>query len=277
MNTLRYFDFGAARPVLLLIARIAVVLIFIIFGFPKMMGFDGTVQYMASLGAPMPMLAAIIAVVMEVPAAILIVLGFFTRPLAVLFIFYTLGTAVIGHHYWDMTGDAVGPNMLDIRINDEIPDYYIAHLLTKNKRILCAAPEYLQKYPQPQSLQELSRHDCLVTKERDMTHGIWELGNGQEKKSVKVSGHLSSNSGEIVLQWALEGKGIMLRSEWDVLPFLESGKLVQVLPEYAQSANIWAVYREPLYRSMKLRVCVEFLAAWCQQRLGKPDEGYQVM
>ena len=58
MNTLRYFDFGAARPVLLLIARIAVVLIFIIFGFPKMMGFDGTVQYMASLGAPMPMLAA---------------------------------------------------------------------------------------------------------------------------------------------------------------------------------------------------------------------------
>lgn len=47
MNTLRYFDFGAARPVLLLIARIAVVLIFIIFGFPKMMGFDGTVQYMA--------------------------------------------------------------------------------------------------------------------------------------------------------------------------------------------------------------------------------------
>ncbi len=77
MNTLRYFDFGAARPVLLLIARIAVVLIFIIFGFPKMMGFDGTVQYMASLGAPMPMLAAIIAVVMEVPAAILIVLGFF--------------------------------------------------------------------------------------------------------------------------------------------------------------------------------------------------------
>ena len=40
-----------------------------------------------------------------------------------------------------------------------------------------------------------------------------------------------------MLQWALEGKGIMLRSEWDVLPFLESGKLVQVLPEYAQSAK----------------------------------------
>ena len=130
MNTLRYFDFGAARPVLLLIARIAVVLIFIIFGFPKMMGFDGTVQYMTSLGAPMPMLAAIIAVVMEVPAAILIVLGFFTRPLAVLFIFYTLGTAVIGHHYWDMTGDAVGPNMINFWKNVSIAGAFLLLAIT---------------------------------------------------------------------------------------------------------------------------------------------------
>ncbi len=109
-----------------------------------------------------------------------------------------------------------------------------------------------------------------------MTHGVWELDNGQEKKSVKVAGHLSSNSGEIVLQWALQGKGIMLRSEWDVQPFLASGELVRVLPDYAQSANIWAVYQEPLYRSVKLRVCVEFLAMWCQNRLGKPVEGYHI-
>lgn len=60
------------------------------------------------------------------------------------------------------------------------------------------------KYGEPTTLQELIRHDCLVTKERDMTHGVWELDNGQEKKSVKVAGHLSSNSGEIVLQWALQ-------------------------------------------------------------------------
>lgn len=68
----------------------------------------------------------------------------------------------------------------------------------------------------------------------------------------------------------------MLRSEWDVQPFLRSGELVRVLPGYAQSANIWAVYKEPLYRSVKLRVCVEFLATWCQHRLGKPVEGYQI-
>lgn len=60
----------------------------------------------------------------------------------------------------------------------------------------------------------------------------------------------------------------MLRSQWDVQPFLTRGELVQVLPDYAQSANIWAVYQEPLYQSVKLRVCVEFLTAWCQRGFG---------
>ncbi len=78
----------------------------------------------------MPMLAAIIAVVMEVPAAILIILGFFTRPLAVLFIFYTLGTAVIGHHYWDMTGDAVGPNMINFWKNISIAGAFLLLAIT---------------------------------------------------------------------------------------------------------------------------------------------------
>ncbi len=130
MNTLRYFDFGQSRSLVLLIARIAVVVLFIIFGLPKITGFDGTVQYMTSLGAPMPMLAAIIAVIMEVPAAILIVLGFYTRPLAVLFVFYTLGTAVIGHHYWDMSGDAVMPNMINFYKNVSIAGAFVLLAVT---------------------------------------------------------------------------------------------------------------------------------------------------
>lgn len=130
MNNLRYFDFGSSRSFLLIIARIAIVVLFIIFGYPKLTGFSGTVQYMTSLGAPMPMLAAIVAVVMEVPAAILIVLGFFTRPLAVIFVFYTLGTAVIGHHYWDMTGDAVLPNMINFYKNVSIAGGFILLAIT---------------------------------------------------------------------------------------------------------------------------------------------------
>lgn len=130
MNAIRYFDFGSARSLMLLIARIAVVLLFIIFGYPKMLGFEGTVQYMASSGAPVPTLSAIIAIIMEVPVAILIVLGFFTRPLAVIFVFYTLGTAVIGHHYWNMTGDAVVPNMINFYKNVSIAGAFLLLAIT---------------------------------------------------------------------------------------------------------------------------------------------------
>ena len=77
-----------------------------------MMGFDGTVQYMAPLSALMPMLAAIIGAVMEVPAAILIVLAFSpVRWRCCLFSHAGYGGDY--HHYWDMTGDAVGPNMIN--------------------------------------------------------------------------------------------------------------------------------------------------------------------
>ncbi|MDA8486990.1 DoxX family protein [Kluyvera sp. Awk 3] len=125
MNSLRYLDFGASRDLLLLIARIAIVLLFILSGYPKMLHYNGTVQYMASIGTPMPALAAIIAIVMEVPAVILVILGFFTRPLAVIFLFYTLGTAVIGHHYWNMTGDAVMPNMINFYKNISISGAFL--------------------------------------------------------------------------------------------------------------------------------------------------------
>ncbi|ATA24081.1 hypothetical protein BIY26_09825 [Brenneria goodwinii] len=85
-------------------------------------------------------------------------------------------------------------------------------------------------------------------------------------KDLLVLTTVVSNSGEIVLRWALEGKGIMLRSLWDIASLLKEGSLIRVLPEYAQSANIWAVYQTPLYSSAKLRVCVEHFAHYCQQQ-----------
>ncbi|NIF30592.1 DoxX family protein [Enterobacter sp. Cy-643] len=130
MNTLRYFDFGQSRALILLIARIALILLFIIFGLPKISGFSGTVAYMEHLGTPLPTLAAAIAVLMEVVAAILVIIGFFTRPLAILFVFYTLGTALIGHHYWNMTGDAVMPNMINFYKNISIAGGFLLLAVT---------------------------------------------------------------------------------------------------------------------------------------------------
>jgi LysR family transcriptional activator of dmlA len=150
---------------------------------------------------------------------------------------------------------------LEIRVGDDIPGQHIGRCLVSNRRVLCAAPDYLQRRGTPQTLDELQQHDCLVIKERDNAFGIWHLDRDGGQESVRVSGPLSSNNGEIVLQWALDGRGVLLRSLWDVKPLLEQGRLVQVLDDYSQSANVWAVYPTRLAHSGKLRACVEFLQA----------------
>lgn len=156
---------------------------------------------------------------------------------------------------------------LDVRIGDEIAPHLIARRLADNHRVLCAAPSYLARRGTPRSLRDLSNHDCLVTKERDHPFGIWKLRAKGVEQSVKVTGPLSSNNGEIVVQWTVNGGGITLRSLWDVEPLLREGKLVRVLPEWRQEANIWAVYPSRLDNSAKVRVGVEFL----QEQFAAPE------
>ena len=148
---------------------------------------------------------------------------------------------------------------LDVRVGDEIPPHLIARRLMDNRRILCAAPSYLARHGTPKTLQDLAGHQCLPIKERDHPFGVWRLRGRNGEETVKVSGALSTNHGEIALRWALGGAGIVLRSRWDAQPWLDAGTLVQVLPDYTQEANVWAVYPQRLGGSAKLRVCVEFL------------------
>lgn len=150
---------------------------------------------------------------------------------------------------------------LEIRVGDDISGHHIGRQLVSNHRVLCATPEYIAQRGTPETLQDLTNHDCLVLKERNNPFGVWHLRKGNREEVVRVSGPLSSNNGEIVLQWALKGRGILLRSMWDVKQLLDEGTLVQVLHEYSQSANVWAVYPTRLADSAKLRVCVEFLEA----------------
>ncbi|PHM38462.1 LysR substrate-binding domain-containing protein [Xenorhabdus innexi] len=148
---------------------------------------------------------------------------------------------------------------LDIRIGDEIDDNLIARKLASNHRILCASPDYLARNSVPKSINELPSHACLVIKERDHPFGIWKLQNSSGTQSVKVTGPMSSNHGEIIHQWCLDGHGIILRSYWDVRESIQSGTLVHILPDYYQPANIWAVYVTRLAMSARIRVTVEFL------------------
>ena len=89
---------------LILAARLLLATLFLIFGWRKLTDYSGTVSQMMQLGAPMPVLAAAVATFMELPVAFAVAVGAFARTSALLMFFYTLGTALIGHRYWTMTG-----------------------------------------------------------------------------------------------------------------------------------------------------------------------------
>jgi putative oxidoreductase len=88
----------------ILAARFLLAALFLIFGWRKLTDFSGTVAQMVELKAPMPVLTAGIATFMELPVSFAIAVGAFTRPLALLMFLYTLGTALIGHRFWEIKG-----------------------------------------------------------------------------------------------------------------------------------------------------------------------------
>ncbi|MBB2928754.1 MULTISPECIES: DoxX family protein [Paraburkholderia] len=127
---MRYNLFGPGNDVVLLVSRILLTSLFILFGWSKITGFSGTVDYMAHVGAPVPMLSAVIAVIMEFAVGILLLVGFYTRPLAVLLAIYTVATAFIGHHFWTMTGADQMANMINFYKNISIAGGLLALAVT---------------------------------------------------------------------------------------------------------------------------------------------------
>jgi putative oxidoreductase len=117
---MRYALFEQRKDAILLVARVLLMILFVLFGWSKLTGFSGTVGYMAATGAPAPELSAIIAVVMELGVGLALVLGFYARPLALVLAVYTLGTALIGHHFWNMTGAVAYDNMIHFYKNVSI-------------------------------------------------------------------------------------------------------------------------------------------------------------
>jgi len=105
------------RDELILLGRVLMMLLFLISGWGKLTGFQGTVGYMGTVGAPMPMVAAGIAVVMEFGVGIALLIGFWTRPLALLMALFVLGTALIAHTFWNVEGAMQTANMVQFYKN----------------------------------------------------------------------------------------------------------------------------------------------------------------
>lgn len=152
---------------------------------------------------------------------------------------------------------------------------WVSRRLAHNQRVLVASATYLQQHGAPASITELQERTCLIVRENgnamdsavSQRFDVWTLHQSGDNTPIRarVHGPLSSNSGELVRDWCLQGRGIMLRSLWDVAPQLKSGQLVRVLPDYSMpDADIhWlAPYRPDTPR--RIRLLIDFLIAQFQ-------------
>jgi LysR family transcriptional activator of dmlA len=147
----------------------------------------------------------------------------------------------------------------------------IAKYIAPNRRLLCASPAYLARHGMPKVPHDLTRHNCIGIRQGEEGYGVWRLSSGRGKtvksEAVKTRGTLTTNDGEIAVNWALEGHGILMRAEWDIERYLRNGRLVQVLPQfYTPDADIYAVYPQRHQMAARVRTFVDFVTLALSQQ-----------
>jgi DNA-binding transcriptional LysR family regulator len=151
----------------------------------------------------------------------------------------------------------------------ELPDSsHVAIPLAPNNRILCASPAYVRRRGMPETPESLAEHDCVMLRQNEEDVTMWRFTQVQirsrkkEETAVRIRPILSSNDGDVVRQWALAGKGIMLRSEWDAVAYINAGKLVRLLPDCSlPPANIAILVGEHKRMSARVRLFADLLTA----------------
>jgi DNA-binding transcriptional LysR family regulator len=161
-----------------------------------------------------------------------------------------------------------------IRFGEPPDARVIARKIAANRRLICASPLYLKQCGRPQVPDDLTRHNCIVLRQDETAYGIWRFTRRSKSETVKVRGSLSSNDGEVALNWALEGHGILMRSEWDLAKYLRSGRLELLLEDYAlPPADIYAVYPARHNLSAKVRAFIDFLIAHFSKQPAEAGSG----
>lgn len=139
---------------------------------------------------------------------------------------------------------------------------WIAHLLARNARWICASPDYLKRCGTPIHPRDLAQHACLCVRENEEDVTLWRYKTSRPKTSnessprwetVRISPALTSNNGEVVREWAAAGLGVALRSEWDAAPSIRRGELRRLFDDYTfEGADILALV--PARRGVSARV-----------------------
>jgi len=154
---------------------------------------------------------------------------------------------------------------IDLRVGEPPDSRLVAIKLMDNPRVVCASQRYLDQHGVPSCVADLAHHNCIVLRQFEGDYAVWRFTKEGREYVQKVRGDLSSNDGETVVNYALDGHGIILRSGCDIQNNLQQGELIPLLTDYhAPEADIYAVYTYRKHVPARISVFIHYL----KQHLG---------
>ncbi len=149
-----------------------------------------------------------------------------------------------------------------IRIGALEDSSLIARKLATIPIAIYASPDYLQRRGTPQMPQDLSKHDCVI--DSNYKGGAnWQLRGEEGIVTVPVQGRYISDNAASCREIVAKGLGIGSGPRFVVEEDLQSGRLVEVLPEFLQQpTSLYAVFPHSRYLPTKIKACIESLSRY---------------
>lgn len=151
---------------------------------------------------------------------------------------------------------------LVLRIGTLSDSSIVAKKIANSHLLLVAAPSYLARFGEPQTLSELSQRSCLLYE----YYPYWTFSQEGHKSTFKPSGNIYSNNGYALVQMAKAGLGIINIPKFLVKDELEKGELVSIMPFLEQEPlQISLLYPNRRYLSPKVRILIDFFSQLMQE------------
>lgn len=129
-------------------------------------------------------------------------------------------------------------------------------------RVLCAAPDYIARRGHPLDGGDLMRdgHACLLLRFPGSTEFRWTLNTSAGPQRFDVNGPFAADDGQVLLDWALNGHGIINRPLFDVAPYLADGRLVAVCENSPpMDASLACLFAHKRKQDPKIRLFMDFV------------------
>ncbi|WP_206194482.1 LysR family transcriptional regulator [Serratia proteamaculans] len=163
--------------------------------------------------------------------------------------------------YMDLIDDRVD---LALRITERPSPGLIGRQLMTIEHLLCATPGYLAQHGTPQHPQDLAQHSCIYLGETP-NDARWKFRRDGKSVTVNVHGRYAANHTGVRLDAVKQHIGIGSLPYFTARQALDSGEVVQVLPEWdflsSYHGGLWLLYGPNQHLPPKLRVFIDYLVA----------------